>query len=86
MLNGSYLVLFLDFKSCIPLLFNVVDEAPLILNELLEVSARISVVPPSVDVRSELAPFKFFAGLLFSQGFEFLVLLGKEIFHLRVKV
>jgi hypothetical protein len=56
MLYGSYLDLFLDLEPLISLRPDVLDEAPLVLEELLEAPPlRRLILLASVDVGSELA-------------------------------
>jgi hypothetical protein len=86
MLNGCYLDLFLYLKPLISLGFDILDESPLVLEELLKAPPLMRLVLlASVDIRSKLASFEFLLllGLPHRPQLSFLPI--EEIVHFRVE-
>ena len=86
MLYGSYLDLLLDLEPLISLGPDVLDEAPLVLEELLEAPPLGSLILLArVDVRSELATLELLKLLGLPHHPQLRLLPVKEIIHFRVK-
>jgi hypothetical protein len=86
MLNGCYLDLFLHLKPLISLGFDILDESPLVLEELLKAPPLMRLVLlASVDIRSKLASLEFLLlfGLPHRPQLSFLPI--EEIVHFRVE-
>jgi hypothetical protein len=86
MLYGSYLDLFLHLEPLISLRSDILDEAPLVLEELLEAPPLGSLLLlASVDVGSELATLELLQLLALPHHPQLGLLPVEEIVHLRVK-
>jgi len=86
MMNGSYLDLFLHLEPLISLRPDVLDEAPLILEELLEAPPLGSLILlASVDIRSELATLELLQLFGLPHHAKLGLLPIEEIVHFRVE-
>ena len=86
MLDGSYLDLILHLKPLISLGSDILDESPLILEELLEPPPMMRLVLlASVDVRGELASLELLLLLGLPHRPKLSLLLIEEIIHFRVE-
>ena len=86
MLDGSYLDLFLDLEPLISLRPDILDEASLVLEELLEAPPLGSLILlAGVDVGSELATLELLQLLGLPHHAKLRLLPIEEIVHLRVE-
>ena len=86
MLDGSYLDLFLHLKPLISLGSDILDESPLVLEELLEPPPLMRLILlASVDVRSELASLELLQLLGLPHRPQLSLLPIEEIVHFRVE-
>ena len=86
MLDGSYLDLFLHFEPLISLGSDILDESPLVLEELLEPPPLMRLILlASVDVRSELASLELLQLLGLPHRPQLSLLPIEEVIHFRVE-
>jgi hypothetical protein len=86
MLNGCYLDLFLYLEPLISLGSDILNESPLVLEELLETPPLMRlVILASVDVRSKLASLEFLLLLGLPHRPQLSLLPIEEIVHFRVE-
>jgi len=86
MLNGCYLDLFLHLKPLISLGFDILDESPLVLEELLKAPPLMRLVLlASVDIRRKLASLEFLLLLGLPHRPQLSLLPIEEIVHFRVE-
>jgi hypothetical protein len=86
MLDGCYLDLFLYLEPLISLGSDILNESPLVLEELLETPPLMRLVLlASVDVRSKLASLEFLLLLGLPHRPQLSLLPIEEIVHFRVE-